>query len=361
MYSLFKNKATRFTGMTTYPQLDYLRRSYLKQIEDVKAYYNRYPKRVDADNLIGNILVHIPNKDDLDDTRYLRYVEDTADGVARAMGLTSSTYRGRVHERGITLGSKSNEVMLSVTSDRTPLEIVENWTRVPALNYIYHSRTDLGLPILNNQSSGKAFGVSTLNIPLLALQYRHWLRYQNERYDQKESVYRFVGGFVLPNALDSYLDIAFFNRLSRASMDIGTPKYPVPHPFFLTNHLNRVDGLIKWILNTQEQRSEDIQQLANMTPVLIKSSLWDVMQLPKDPVTRHNEWALQIAYMPYIKYIVHAVIRKHRGDRTLLNNVYLSLVEANRDNIFSGVGSPDIVKQYRAQMTDMIEVLKEFM
>lgn len=358
MHELFRTPPRRFTGAHSFPEMAYLKRSFESLIGDIQSYYHRYPKRVDSDNILGNILLHIPQRNDLDDARFLRFVEDTSRGVARAFGITQSTFRGKVHESGVTLGRKTNEILISsfgnVDVDNAP----NTWRRWSPLRYLYHTRIDLGLPILNNHSPGKGHGVSVIDIPMMALQYRYWLKWQKEEMEQKEQVYRFIGGVVLPNTLDSYLDIAFFNRLSRISLGLGVQRFPSPHPFYVTDFSNRVDRLIAKIIDTQERRSGDIEQVAFTTPVLWKNNLFEVMRLPSDPVTRANDWALQIARLPYIKYIVETAVHGDRGDRRFLNEIFTTLIEAGYDNIFSGVGSSDIVKSYKQQLADLVDLLE---
>lgn len=359
MYSLFNKSATRFTGRLEYPGLPYIRRLYVDQIKAVKAYYHRFPKRVDSDNVLGNILQHIPQRNDLDDQRYLRFVDDAEQGVSRAFGLTSSLYRGRVHESGITLGPKTDEIMISSYTPINTRDIGDKWVHLSPLSYLYHTRTDMSLPIENNSTPGKGNGVSVINIPLMALQYRYWLKYQANRFDQKESVYRFIGGFVLPNAVGSFLEIAFFNRLSRYATGVGVPKIPLSHPFYLTDLTGRIEQYCKWIIDSNDRRTGDIEQFVGITPMILKNNLYDVMQIPKDPVTRQNEWALQIARLPYIRYITEVAIKKHQGDKKYINDIYLSLIDANQDNLFSGVGSPNVVKLYRSQIRRLISELEE--
>lgn len=360
MHQLFSAPPRRFTGAHSFPEMAYLRRSFTRLLDDVQSYYRRYPKYVDSQQKLANVLVHIPQRWDLDDRRYVRFVEDTARGVLRVFGFTDPTHRGKVHEGGVTLGPKTDEIILSTLKDFDVSRASRQWREWKPFEYLYHTRTDLGLPILNNQSPGKGWGVGVINIPMLALQYRYWLRQQSDRgSDQKDTVYRFVGSFVLPNALESYLDIAVFNRLARLSRGIGTSRFPTPHPFYLTDFSQRIDALCSKILETQERRSGDIEQVPYTTPMVVKESLYEVMQLPNDPISRQNEWALQLARLPYVRYIVETAVHAHRGDRHYLNDIHETLVDASYDRIFTGIGSPRVVQHYRGEMRSLLSLLNE--
>jgi hypothetical protein len=342
----------------------YLRRSFVDIIDDVKHHYRRYPKRVDSDNLLGNLLVHIPRRWDLDDRQYIRFVDDTSQGVLRAFGLTSSINRGKVHESGVTLGKDTTEVVIATEHYDNYSDWPIPWREWASYRYLYHTRYDLSLPVLNNHTPGKGYGVATLDIPMLALQYRYWLKEQfsvskSANTEQKESVYRFIGSYVLPNALDSYTDIAFFNRLSRIASGIDMKRHPSSHPFYVTDFSQRVDRLCEKIIDTRERRGGDVEQIVYTTPMIIKESLREVLQLPNEPITRHNEWALQLARLPYIKYIVEETLATEGGDRRFTNDIYTSLVEASQDRIFSGVGSQSLIGKYREQLHEMITLFDQ--
>lgn len=361
MYDLFSMPARRFTGAMSYPTLPYLRRAFREAIDDVQAYYRRYPKRVDSDNPLGNVLLHLSRHWEMDDRRYARYVQDATKGLIRVFGFTTNIHKGKIHQNGITLGQQTDEVVLSVDGDIDFKHAQKTWRNWSSYRYLYHTRTDLGLPVLNNHQPGRGYGVAVLDIPMMAIQYRYWLKAQHERGDQKESVYRFIGGVVLPNTLSSYLDIAFFNHLARTGRGIGTQRFPTPHPFYLTNYTSNVQQLCQQILSHQQHRSEDIEQIVNTTPMLVSESLWELIQLPPGPVSRHNEWALQLARLPYMRYLLETGVEQHKGDRHFLNEARQSLLEASQDRIFSGVGSADSIKHYRETIRSMIAHLNDLL
>lgn len=359
MHNLFRNPPRRMTGTLTYPRMPYIKRIYHRSVTDVKAYYRRFPKRVDADNILGQLLFHIPRRWDLDDDRYRRFVEDMSSGVMRSFGITTPVNRGRVREGGVSLGPKTDEVLVGTFGTFDTKNAKRDWKNWSPFYYLYHTRVDLGMPIPSNITPGRGAGVSVIDIPMLALQYRYWLKTQDaDSREQRESVFRFIGGYVLPNSLDSYLDIAVFNRIARISRDITNPKFPTPHPFYLPDYSRFIDQYGQWLTDTQSTRGSDLEQLPYRTGMVVNERLFDTMRLPRDPVTRQNDWAFQIGRLPYIQYIVDSAIASGSYDRTYVNELYFSLLESSNDNIFSGVGSSRVVKQYRSKIRELIETLE---
>lgn len=359
MYDLFKGTPSRKVSAYVFPELIYVRRIYAGLIDDVKSYYRRYPKYVDPKNVLGNILLHMHIRLDMDDRVFAAYIEDSSDSLIKAFGMVSSISRGKSFTKGMTLGENTSEVILahSEAFDTTDLRV--HWRELTPFKYLYHSRTDLNLPIMNNRTPGKGYGVATLNVPMLAVQYRYWLRHNLDKdVPQKEAVYRFIGGFVLPNAINSFLDVAFFNRLARQAQGIGSPTYPVPHPFYLTDLTPRVERLIATANAASVHRSKDIEQLAWATPMLAQDNLFNIAGIPKDPVTRQNEWAIVLARLPYVKYLISQVLKAHGTDRNHLNKVKIALMEAKWDNTVKTIGDPELARIYQTQVDQVHELLK---
>jgi len=356
LYTLFRNEAARGKGNYTYPEMIYIRRVYQTLINDVKTYYAKAPKAVDSQNLLANILLHIPIRMDYSDHLFARFVEDITDGLIRGFGLTNSSFKGKVHE-GITLGPLTQEVLISTYEDFDYANAKKNWRRLSPVKYLYHTRTDVNLPIMNNSMAGKGYGVTSVNVPMMAVQYRYWLREQVNVQDQKDSVNRFIGSYVLPNAIDSYLDIAFFNRISRMANGVGTPTYPSPHPFYITDMVPRLERVAQGVLE-KLLFSKDIQAMTEEVPMITQVNLRHAIQLPKDPVTRQNEWTFALARLPYVKFLIQKALDAKRTDRSPLNEVQVSLLEAKWANLHGQISHPELAKLFKQQLEGVIGLLK---
>lgn len=356
MYTLFRNAPSRTSGVYVFPELSYIRRMYAEQIEDVKAYYARAPKPVNAKNLFGNILLHYQIRMDLDDYAFSRMIEDKSDALIKAFGLTATNSRGKVFQSGVTLGEKTSEVVIATYEPFDMTDLKKNWRKLTPVRYLYHSRTNLDLPIMNNTTPAKGYGITVVNLPMLAVMYRYWLRWQANA-DQKEVVYRFIGSCVLPNAIDSFLDIAFFNRMARASLGIGTPNHASPHPFYLTDLTPRVDRVINAYHEQSLQRTKDLEQLAWATPMLVKDNLFQLAAIPREPVTRQNEWAISLARLPYVKFLVNRVKQASGTDRSQLNDVKIALLEARWDSVLSTINDAELVEQFKTQVDQLTKLL----
>lgn len=360
MYMLFRDVPARRLGQTIDPGFVYVRRTYKTLIQDVKSYYRQAPKYVESTNLFALLIQQFVINMHLDDDQWIRQIEIQAKGAARNLGLASPINKGKIFMKGITLGPHSEEVALASYEKFKPEGLGKVWRDLKPVKYLYHTRTDSSLPIMNNTTPGKAYGVISINIPMLMVQYRYWLRWQkNLGIVQFENVYRFVGSIVLPNMLESFLDIAFFNRIDRASQGIKSPSFPIQHPFYLTNLDDRLDKLAEKINFESMLKGIEIEGLAWITPMIVKTNLFEVMELPREPVTYQNEWALALSRLPYVRYLCRMVMRNHGYDRSQINEVLIDLIEGSRDQIFTNMGSSEFAKSFRKQVEQLINDIKK--
>lgn len=359
MYALFRDKPTRLLGQALYPDIYYTKRTYRDLIKYVKSYYRKNPKAVDAKNIIANLIQHFYIDDTLDDNAFARQIEVQGIPIARNFGLTFTMNRGKLFDQGITLGPQCVEFAVASFEKFNYGREITNWLELQPVKYLYHTRTDVNLPVMNNTTPGKGHGVILINIPMLLVQYRHWLRWQKARgVEQYENVYRFMGSIVLPNMVDSYLDIAYFNRLSRQLQGIKNNKYPVAHPFYLTDLTNRVDKLIEHVNKEAIAKGIEIEGLAWITPALYKDNLFNVMELPREPLSYQNEWVYTFARFPYIKYLVNALSLNPGYDKSQINHIMIELINATSDKIFITMGNHESIKRFNLEVKALIDQMK---
>lgn len=360
MYALFRDAPSRTRGQALDANIIYLKRTYKDLIGYVKNYYHKNPKGVSSPNLFADIIQHFYIDDTVDDNQWSLMVERQSLAIARNFGLGSALFRGRVFDKGITLGPECNEIAMASFEKVNYNSGTVDWQNLTPVKYLYHTRTDVNLPVMSNTTPGKGHGVITVNIPMLLVQYRYWMRAQKARgAEQYENPYRFVGSYVLPNLVESYLDIAYFNRLSRHAQGIKNIKFPTAHPFYLTDLTDRVDKIIAHTNKEAEAKGIDAESLAWITPALVKDNLFQVMQLPREPLSYQNEWIYTLARFPYVKYLIIMLNKNPGYDKAQTNEIMIELINATSDSIFNTMGSSEFIRHFKKEVADLIKLLKE--
>lgn len=358
MYALFREDPIGSKGVTYDPKRPYIQRQVKQQIQDVTNYYRRFPKIVDSKNLLAMIINHFVLEFRSDDAAWAKKVEDQARGLTRTLGLCDAINRGKIFEAGATLGPQCEEVVISSIERFPTTNLKASWRDLKPLRYLYHSRSDINLPIMNNRTPGKGYGVLLINIPMLMVQYRHWV-FSNFGTAEPEAInmYKFIGSYALVNCLESYLEIAYFNRLSRMAYKLPNTKYPLPHPFYIPDLTPVTDGMAKNTLSQRTMRTGMVVELAQMTPMLLKDSLYQVLQLPKGPVTLQNEWALALARVPFIKYLVDSLKQAPSYDKTQTNEILYELRESIHSQSLKMNGSSPMMQRLVKDVEDLIRDL----
>lgn len=336
MFSLFRKGPTRKLGQVIDPSLNYIRRIYAEQIKDIKSYYRRSPKHVESNNIFAQIIQHVNIEFKTDDATYAKLVDDRVSAITRAFGIVSSINKGKVFEGGITLGPATSEILVSTSDIFDTKDLKSRWFNLTPVYYLYHTRTDTNLPIMNNTTPGKGYGVTVVNIPMLMVMFRYWYKWnQLNRPNEIPDVQRFIGSFVLPNMIDSYLDISFFNRLSRQAFGIKNFNFNIQHPIYITDMNPRIDKFTESINREAVAKGVELEALAYITPMIVKPNLYEVMKLPNDPITRNNEQAYTLAWLPYLKYLITMMQRGGGFDKSTSHDVLIELIEIMNDQRFN--------------------------
>jgi hypothetical protein len=358
MYSLFRSDPIGSLGIAADPNLPYIRRTYDMLIKDVKSYYRKAPKFADASNVIAKIVNHFLVEFKSSDSTFAATVDDQSKGLIANLGIVSAINRGKIFTTGVTLGPQTEEILVATFERFDTSNLKARWKDLQPIRYLYHTRTDCNLPIMNNTTPGRGYGVTQVNIPMLLVQYRYWLASQMITDIQPMNVYKFIGAYPLVNAIESYLDIAYFNRLSRQAYGIKNQTYPLPHPFYLTDLTPKLEKLAEYTNKQRAHKAVQLEQLAQITPMVTKDSLYRVIQLPREPVTLQNEWALAMARLPYIKYLVNGLKQAPSFDRNQTNEVLMEVRESMASQAFSMNGSSPAVMQFKKDVQLLIDEIK---
>lgn len=358
MYTLFREDPKGSKGIAYDPKRPYIQRQTRQQIQDVQNYYRRFPKIVDSRNLLAMIINHFVLEFRSDDAQWAKKVEDQARGLVRTLGLCDAINKGKIFEKGATLGPQCEEVVISSIERFNTDDLKKSWKELKPLRYLYHSRSDINLPIMNNTTPGRGYGVLLINIPMLMVQYRHWV-FTTFGATEPEAInmYKFIGAYALLSPLESYLEIAYFNRLSRMAYKMPTTKYPLPHPFYIPDLTPVVDSMAKHTLGERAMRTNMVVELAQTTPMILADSLYQVMQLPKGPVTIQNEWALALARVPFIKYLVDSLKQSPSMDRTQTNEILNELRESLHSQALKQNGNTPMMQRLVKDVEDLIREL----
>lgn len=310
MDSLFEPTRDIHGGVVHSASWRMIQQGLLRNLNEVIEFYRFHAMAVESEHFLVRLLHSIDVPQSMPTDRYMANVENMCLKLSMALKMTSSIYRGQVFE-GVFYGQGSHEILVAYQSDHRPddLDNVRDWRTVVPIRVLRHPITSLTLqlPDGTDRLSQPDFSVFLIDLPLLAWQYRAFrleeARRQKEEGGNQRSTMQFIHMVVLPNMMDSHLDIALFNRYRYWLQ--GWPMQPEvtsTHSFQMIQWNDRIDAFIQNELRLLDG-SRDFSTILHSIPLVSAKTLQDALQIPVLPPTQQVMWAISIARLPLISFL----------------------------------------------------------
>lgn len=353
MLEFFNNPDIHGQGIlrpTTWP---YIKEGLNKNLKTVKDYYNIKPFAVKSNHILSRILNNIGVSYFYTLERFADIVDAKAFNIAMGMKMSSPIYRGNIF-KDVFYGGDIDEVLVAVDDPFDIYDVYKNWKKVSAVKVIYHPKSDLDLQILNGRYFGTESGtaVISINIALLAVQYKAFLEKEItvlESGESPKSTAQFIHMYVLPNMLDSHLDIALFNRafnlLTNSQMGVSYKR----HVFYLTDYTNHVDNVYNDLIKHYKTNDRHYKTLLRSFPVAVQDNFEEVLYLPDNAPTKQSIWTNVVARLKPIEFLIK--LSQNNGnklDRTV-NNMILRYFK-----LYENDGALDTILTNRSQIQNKI-------
>jgi len=339
MYTLFNSESKlRQTNVATMG-LDYVKRELMNvQVARYKQYRAMNPGYLKSDHVLQKTLamVDIPFDGDLPDF-YLR-VSSIVDRISGQMGFCTAGHHGRVRNHSHFYGRGVNEIIIAVADDEiTPAQIWFNWRNMSPVRILSHPISGCGIIELDGTNEFKNLPIGAtatieLNIPLLACQYHLWRMATASLAPEGFAfpVAHFLTQVVIPNLLDSHLDVAVQNTLhGLIEPDIGYVRADSSMPFYTADLYPRFEKGLKELVDRFSNQTLTYQSILQNIPVFAKETLIQVVRMPDIAFTNQAIWALTIARLPLVAMLLKFdELSKNVKNDADKNRIRRSLTEA---------------------------------
>ena len=352
MIDLFGN-ASGSVGLHIPPEYNYIKRSLVKEAEIVKRHYRLNAKPFPNQHPLMRLIEMLPLAWSADDYQYSNIIEDAALGLSRTLGFTSDCFKGQIFTKGFLLGPDTREAVLSIHNEEFFLDTDKTWYKLNPINYVYHTRSDVTIPLLNNKTKGSGYGLLTINIPMLMVKYRHWYKWQKSKGDSIPPASSFITSFVLPDLIDSYMDIAVFNRLDQQLADLPLRKYSSSHPFYLTDFTDKIDAFNRSVLTYYKNRRVNGHAVITGFPMFFHANLGSLLEQPEGLINRNNDWFYIIQRLPFFRFLLRLQDNGYINDTYFTNKLKITLKRIKYDGGFRQTNDP----QFLSYFTEMFESL----
>jgi hypothetical protein len=349
MYRLFQELPQIDKGKVILPEFIYVRGHYLRQLAAIREYYHNTLRFVPNQHLLVRLLLSMNVSFNRDIRNYVDVAGDQALMLSSQLRVTSAMNHGFGFNPGVFYGSNVTEVIVIIDDPFDLKEAVDNWREMEPIRVLRHPFTDLSMGRPDGryeQSNEKGLAVIEIHAGKLALQYRLWS--QQEKGDvegSRKSVHNFISMYPLTNMIASHLDIALFNRMVALYEGKPVAPYVKAHPFYIPDYTTKVDAVLKKQISIHENQRKDFTHLMVSTPLIWNDTLFEAMRLPHVIPTRQIKWALILARIPLIRFLVKFNDETNNQQNTFyLAKLRMSLREMKNDHVLYHGLSPEMIQ-----------------
>lgn len=322
--------------------LEMIRERYRGEISRVKYYFRESTKYLKSKHILTNMLETLNVDTSLDLDRYIELVEANTPRLYRLYRVGTSYNKPHPYTN-MFYGRNSAEYMLGISDSGEAILDITNWRNFVPVRVLLHPNTDLNLEVTEPNYSYKdtELVVVEINLPLLAIQYKMWVQEQNEA-DTSTYEARFVKSYVLPNMLDSHVDLTLLNRLIQIHQDGEVREtYKAPKlPIAIIDYGSKLDKILKKLDNDIRLTKTRYQDLLEIIPGISTTYIWDSLRMPDIFPTAQIRAVLLIARLRYILFFIDLLgAPGERRNKHLINDLKYYVEKAENDSLFNDLPS----------------------
>lgn len=308
MYDLFNKAYEPARGQIDFGRWRVLREMLQQMLDKAMAYYRINRTWINSRHPLVPLLESIDVPLKLDLRVYNDKVQDMALELGQIFKYTSPVSKGTMKNPSMFYGKGVTDAVLISIEDYDIEDFEDNWRDYSPIRILRHPRTDLGLWMLNgNMPSGDTgICVASINLPMLASQYRCWRLSEGTDFEgDPEAITTFLSRYPLTNALPSHYDVAFFNRLNAMSQGKVLAVPTVHTPFWQLDLSQRTDDILKGELTSIYNRRLTFDDILTQIPCITASCLGKLFKIPSEGIyTKQVIWLYALFRLPLVEFLV---------------------------------------------------------
>jgi hypothetical protein len=236
-------------------------------------------------------------------------VRENALTYASLQSITTSVSNGKAFN-SVFYDSPVTEILIGHDDPFRIGEESERWEDIRAVQVLSHPKSDLYLQVLNGKpySDQEGIAVIGINIPLLALQYWHYL-HAPQHIVRDGNVQSFLGRYVIPNMLPSHVEIAWLNQMFLTYYGVPVDTYDISrtHALSMPNYQHMALGIVDQVLERLGKCSQRFDHLLQNIPSFYSKDMLQALAMPAVLETQQVQWALLAASNRYLSWLTDIV------------------------------------------------------
>jgi len=314
MFDWFSVAPTVAHGKESIPLYTYVKEQLGLELQKVVDYYHSRPTNVASQHILVRLLLNLNVSMDRDNYDYVATVSDVGIASAGQLGITTAISQGRVHSPGWFYGKKTDEIIVLHDTGFDIDMAYAQWRTLRSVTVLRHPFSDMSLQrcTANYQTTEpRGISVIAINLPMLALQYKAWSANEALKPTDRATLQQFISMYVITNMLYSHTDVAFFNRLSNRFFKEDSGEFVRVHPVFNVDYTAMLDTCLTKMLQIHTRRALLWDALMEQLEPITTNTLREALTLPDVIPTRQIKWALLVARLPLIHWLVRFTHDNH--------------------------------------------------
>lgn len=336
-------------GSLVFPKdLNYLKKLYNFNADQIRNYYESRNFAVKNTNFVSRIIEHIAPHLGYDIFRYISYIDNKLVYLGKHFKLTSDIEKGIVHYDNFFYNS--TEFIFALNEIDNVKDIEKNWKKAKAISFIKCDRTNtkLLLPISKNDSDKTYFHSIAINLHILAIKYREFIREQLNK-DIQLNKNHFVIKYVLNNTIEDIIDFMLLNRIINKFYNRENEVVKFKHPFKLFEPLNQIDRYVDDTLDVITNKKIDFLNILFNIHLIFKINAADLLILPDFIGSRQSRLALVLSRIDYMLFLYDVAKDKGRS-RIFINDWKRLAKRIENDNFDQYSLDENLIKEYKEKI-----------
>lgn len=308
MFSFFNPPFPIHRTPVVVPMYSYITDRMNNELTKVEEFYRTNIYTVKNTHVLAKLLVELTNYIHLDPENLVRHIRAITPALERAYRFNSSIVDGGVITDGNLYNRNVPEVWLSVAYEFSVDECYKHYQKLNPIRAVTHPFTDVNMNIPNGtySSSQQGYCVVTVDLALLALQYKAWR--DKEQYLREQDMYLplhyFIQQYPLTGYIATHVDVAIFNRLSYLLFQKPIPPSRSAHSYMVFDHGQRIDETHLKLLDVLKRRHGDYIEILKSIPSLKYGNFYMSNTFPDIAPTRQIKWVLVLAKISIIEFLL---------------------------------------------------------
>lgn len=315
MYQLFKDYPIKRNTRIDAPDFLFVRKTMLREMARVVEFYSNSNYVVDGDHLINQLLLQLNVSLSRDLESYIRACGQETERLARAFNLVNPVVASPKPHTGTFYNSNTKEFIILHASDFDYNKAYKQWKKLVPIKVHSHEFTDITCGIPNgtykNSLGEGGCAVISINMPMLALQYRAWIEQERNNQDYKDQSVNFIMQYPLTNMVWRHMDIVLINRLVNKYRNKPVAKYLRIHPIATINLDDRLDSALDKRIEYIKKGEYKFDQLFTIFNCLRRPDWMTVLRPIDIAPVRSVKWVLEVQVLNYFEFFLE--VRRDNG------------------------------------------------